>query len=222
MREIIVSVISCDTKFNECCHLKFIKHWKWWSWTLISQMSMTQMLYLWHQHHQCYHKQLQTNVDSGEAVKELRCDSRDAARSLHDETHLHVREAVLFSLGAPLICCSHVQVEAQRHRLLPQLGIPSEERALPLFYHLVNLLRPGRKEVRCRGNKRWRWHMMVTWHLRHLIICIEPVFSGLFSCCWSLSCLYVKHVFLCSGNIYTILMTKTLGCCEKWTFKIRM
>ena len=189
MREIIVSVISCDTKFNECCHLKFIKHWRWWSWTLILQMSMTQILYLWHQHHQCYHKQLQTNVDSGEAVKELRCDSRDAARSLHDETHLHVREAVLFSLGAPLICCSHVQVEAQRHRLLPQLGIPSEERALPLFYHLVNLLRPGRKEVRCRGNKRWRWHMMVTWHLRHLIICIEPVFSGLFSCCWSLSCL---------------------------------
>lgn len=41
-------------------------------------------------------------------LTQLLCDSWDAARSLHDETHLHVGEAVLFSLGAPLVCCSHV------------------------------------------------------------------------------------------------------------------
>ena len=80
-------------------------------------------------------------------MTELLCDSWDTARSLHDETHLHVREAVLFSLGTPLIRCSHVQVEAKRHRLLPQLGIPSEEGALPLLYHLVNLLRPKQERL---------------------------------------------------------------------------
>lgn len=42
----------------------------------------------------------------------LLCDTRDAAGPLHDEPHLHVREAVLFSLGTPFVCCSHVQVEA--------------------------------------------------------------------------------------------------------------
>lgn len=73
----------------------------------------------------------------------LLSDGGYAARSLHDETHLHVREAVLFGLGTPLVRSGHVQVEAQRHRLLAQLGVPSEEGALPLFYHLVNLLRPA-------------------------------------------------------------------------------
>lgn len=77
----------------------------------------------------------------------LRGDGGDAPRSLHDETHLYVREAVLFGLGAALIRGRHVQVEAQRHGLLPQLGIPSEEGALPLFYHLIDLLRPGKKDV---------------------------------------------------------------------------
>ena len=52
-------------------------------------------------------------TNSCKPVAELLCDSWDAARSLHDETHLHVREAVLFSLGTPLVCGSHVQVKAQ-------------------------------------------------------------------------------------------------------------
>lgn len=91
---------------------------------------------------------------------ELLCDTWDAARPLHNETHLHVREAVLFSLGAPLVCCGHVQVEAQRHRLLPQLWIPSEEGALPLLYHLVDLLCPGKKKVESCGKKRWLWYMI--------------------------------------------------------------
>lgn len=82
------------------------------------------------------------------ALAQLLRDGRDAARSLHDETHLHIGQAVLFGLGTPLICCSHVEVEAQRHRLLPQLGIPSEEGTLPLFYHLVNLLCPKTSDVR--------------------------------------------------------------------------
>lgn len=89
-----------------------------------------------------YHRQLQTSVDSDQLVTELLCYGWDTAGSLHDETHLHVREAVLFSLGTPLICCSHVKVETQRHRLLSQLRIPSEERTLPLLNHLVNLLCP--------------------------------------------------------------------------------
>lgn len=82
-------------------------------------------------------------------VTELLRDGRDAAGSLHDETHLHVGEAVLFSLGAPLVRRGHVQVEAQRHGLLPQLGIPPEEGALPLLYHLINLLCPGERRWRC-------------------------------------------------------------------------
>lgn len=77
----------------------------------------------------------------------LRGDGGDAAGPLHDETHLHIWEAVLSGLGATFICCRHVQVEAQRHRLLPQLGIPSEEGALPLFYHLIDLLCPEIKRV---------------------------------------------------------------------------
>lgn len=77
----------------------------------------------------------------------LRCDGGDAARPLHDETHLHIWEAVLLGLGATLIRRRHVQVEAQRHGLLPQFGIPSEEGALPLFYHLIDLLRPENKGV---------------------------------------------------------------------------
>lgn len=77
----------------------------------------------------------------------LRGDGRDAAGPLHDETHLHIWEAVLSGLGATFIRCRHVQVEAQRHRLLPQLGIPSEEGALPLFYHLIDLLCPEIKRV---------------------------------------------------------------------------
>lgn len=91
----------------------------------------------------------QTGVSSGPTVTKLLRDGRDAAGSLHDETHLHVREAVLFSLGAPLVRRGHVQVEAQRHGLLPQLGIPPEEGALPLLYHLINLLCPGERRWRC-------------------------------------------------------------------------
>lgn len=74
---------------------------------------------------------------------ELLGDGGDAAGSLHDETHLHVGEAVLLGLRATLVRHGHVQVEAQRHRLLAQLGVPSEEGALPLFDHLVDLLRPA-------------------------------------------------------------------------------
>lgn len=81
------------------------------------------------------------------ARSRLRRDGGDAARSLHDETHLHVGEAVLFGLGAALVGGRHVQVEAQRHGLLPQLGVASEEGALPLFDHLIDLLRPGKKGV---------------------------------------------------------------------------
>lgn len=91
----------------------------------------------------------QTSVSSGPTVTELLRDGRDAAGSLHDETHLHIGEAVLFSLGAPLVRRGHVQVEAQRHGLLPQLGIPPEEGALPLLYHLINLLCPGERRWRC-------------------------------------------------------------------------
>lgn len=72
---------------------------------------------------------------------ELLGDGGDAAGSLHDETHLHVGQAVLLGLRATLVRHGHVQVEAQRHRLLAQLGVPSEEGALPLFDHLVDLLR---------------------------------------------------------------------------------
>lgn len=79
--------------------------------------------------------------------RRLRRDGGDAARALHDETHLHIWEAVLLGLGATLVCRRHAQVEAQRHGLLPQLGIPSEEGALPLFYHLIDLLRPENKGV---------------------------------------------------------------------------
>lgn len=103
---------------------------------------------------------------------ELLGDGWDAARSLHDETHLHVGEAVLFSLGTPLVCRGHVQVEAQWHRLLPQFGIPSEERALPLFDHLVNLLCPGWKEVRSRGNKGWLWYIM---NARIKVMCYQVI-----------------------------------------------
>lgn len=60
-------------------------------------------------------------------VTELLRDRRDAAGPLHDETHLHVWEAVLFGLGTPLVRHGHVQVETQRHRLLPQLWVSSEE-----------------------------------------------------------------------------------------------
>lgn len=59
--------------------------------------------------------QLYDSADSGRPLTELLCDTWDAARSLHDETHLNIREAVLFSLGTAFICCGHVQVEAQRH-----------------------------------------------------------------------------------------------------------
>lgn len=82
---------------------------------------------------------------AGTPVTELRRDGRDAAGPLHDETHLHVGEAVLFGLGAAFVRRRHVQVEAQRHGLLPQLGVPPEEGALPLLYHLVDLLRPGER-----------------------------------------------------------------------------
>lgn len=77
----------------------------------------------------------------------LRRDGGDAARPLHDETHLHIWEAVLLGLGAALVRRRHAQVEAQRHGLLPQFGIPSEEGALPLLYHLIDLLRPENKSV---------------------------------------------------------------------------
>lgn len=70
-------------------------------------------------------------------------DGGDAAGPLHDEADLHVGEAVLFGLGAALVGGGHVQVEAQRHRLLPELRVPPEERALPLLDHLVDLLRPA-------------------------------------------------------------------------------
>lgn len=72
-------------------------------------------------------------------------DGGDASRSLHDQTHLHVGQAVLLGLGAALVGRRHVQVEAQRHRLLPQLGVSLEEGALPLLDHLVNLLGPVRR-----------------------------------------------------------------------------
>lgn len=78
---------------------------------------------------------------------QLRCDGGDAARSLHNETHLHVWEAVLLGLGATLIGRRHVQIEAQRHGLLPQFGIPPEEGALPLLDHLIDLLCPENKDV---------------------------------------------------------------------------
>lgn len=74
---------------------------------------------------------------------ELRGDCRDAAWSLHDETHLHVWEAVLFGLCTTFVRHGHVQVEAQRHWLLAQFGVSSKEGAFPLFYHLIDLLRPA-------------------------------------------------------------------------------
>lgn len=70
-------------------------------------------------------------------------DGGDAAGPLHDEADLHVGEAVLFGLSAAFVGGGHVQVEAQRHRLLPQLGVPPEEGPLPLLDHLVDFLRPA-------------------------------------------------------------------------------
>ncbi len=50
-----------------------------------------------------------------------------AARPSHDQTDFHVRETVLFCLAATLVRYSHMKVETQRHRFLPQLGISFKE-----------------------------------------------------------------------------------------------
>lgn len=94
--------------------------------------------HLWHPH-----TLLHTGNNCVLKARESLRDGGDAAGPFHDETNLHVGEAVLFGLATALVCCSHVQVETQRHRLLPQFGVPSEEGALPLLYHLVNLLCPA-------------------------------------------------------------------------------
>lgn len=131
------SVMSHDAKFTECCICKqAVNEWLH-PWSLGSLQFHLHPQQLWR-----HHKLLQTGNNYVFKARESLRDGRDAAGPFHDETHLHVREAVLFGLGAALVCCSHMQIEAQRHRLLPQFGVTSEEGALPLLYHLVNLLCP--------------------------------------------------------------------------------